>query len=62
MNYLVSIEKAEHQQHALATLASQADRGDAIRLQVQSIDNGVSCRLTIDEGVLKVLGKATQNN
>lgn len=61
MNYLASIDRNNEDQHVLAELINQARGGDAIELKIQQIENGVGCRLIIEEGILELVGKASRN-
>lgn len=62
MNYLASLEKENKRQQALAKFLKRAPGGDTIRLKVQSVENGIGCRLEVEEGVLALLREASEKD
>jgi hypothetical protein len=44
----------------MAEIIQAARSGDGISLTVSPLENGIGCRLQIDEGVLEMLGKSAQ--
>ncbi len=60
MSFLAGVNVDDPQQRAMAEAMEQATGGDSILLLLQPVENGVSCRLEIAEGVLELMGKVSQ--
>jgi hypothetical protein len=62
MQFLASIDTANEKQRALVDVIERAQGGDSIELTVRPIENGIGCRIKIAEGVLELMGRASQQN
>ena len=60
LRFLASIDTDDPKRRAMAAIIEQSRGGDEVSLTINPIDNGIGCRLQIDEGVLEVLGKVSQ--
>ena len=60
MTFLASIDPESEKQRMLADVIEQVQGGDGIHIQVQQIDNGIGCRIEIEEGVLELAGRMSQ--
>ena len=60
MSFLASIDRQNEKQQRLAEVIEQAQGGDGIQLTIEQMDSGIGCRLEIEEGVLELVGKASQ--
>ncbi len=60
IRYLASLDADNQKLHMLAEVIEQTQGGDGIQLTVEQIDQGIGCRLEIEEGVLELAGKASR--
>jgi hypothetical protein len=60
MAFLASLDVAAEKPAKMAELIGQARGGDSISFTVTPLENGIGCRLQVDEGVLEMLGKTAQ--
>jgi hypothetical protein len=60
--FLASVAGADEKPAKMAEILSQSRGGDSILLTISPLDNGIGCRLQVDEAVLEVLGKTAQSS
>jgi len=58
--FLASLEGADDKPAKMAEILSQTRGGDSVQLTVSPLENGLTCRLQVDEAVLELLGKTAQ--
>ena len=56
--FLASLDTKDDKPKKMAEAMEAASGGDAISLGVSPLENGLGCRLVIEEGVLEMLGKS----
>ncbi len=56
IRFLASVKQDDKKLSAMAEVAEQVDGHDAIALRVDAIENGVTYRIVMEEGVLKMIG------
>ncbi len=62
VDFLASVNRDQDKERALAEAMQQATGGDKILLQMQPAANGLQVRLEIEEGVLELLSKISQQS
>ena len=61
-NFLASIDPNNEKLASQAEVLADTRGGDSISVTVTAIENGLRCRLRIEEGVLEMLGRASRSS